>query len=120
LGKIFNRFQDEKLLFVYFSDHGEVITEQKHGHNFTPPCKSEYEIPFVIFSSISNKRLIELQALNQENKINLESLPQIIKYVIGVDNNISKISTKNHVIAMEPKGRYELEQKDYNKIEYCK
>ena len=120
LSEIYKRFKGEKLLFVYFSDHGEVVSEEESGHGYSPPYKDEYEIPFVIFSSLPNERLFELQKLNQEKIFNLESMTQSIKYVLGIENNISKISTATQVAVNKPGNSSKTNQFDYNKLKYFK
>ncbi len=120
LSEVYKRFKEEKLLFIYFSDHGEVVSEEECGHGYSPPYKDEYEIPFVIFSSVPNERLFELQKLNQKKIINLESMSQSIKYVLGIENNISKVSTATHVAVNKPGNSTKTNQFDYNKLKYFK
>ena len=79
-----------------------------------PPYKDEYDIPFVIYSSVKNTKIDELYAKNKKGYFNLENLNYIIKYLSGIteDNNISYSSD---VFAVQPKNIF-----DYNKLEYYK
>jgi len=120
LSEVYKKFKDEKLLFVYFSDHAEVVSEKECGHGYSPAYKDEYEIPFVIFSNVSNERLSELKKLNQEKIINLESMPYLIKYVVGIEHNISKVSTATHISVIQPGNGSKTTQYDYNKLKYFK
>ena len=113
LSEIYKRFKDEKLLLVYFSDHGEVVSEEKYGHNYSPSHKEEYEVPFVVFSTIPNNRLMDLKILNQQKEINLESMSQSIKYILGIDHNISKISNETHIVELKPINKTNMNQHDY-------
>ena len=84
--KIIQYFSEnnQKLLVIYESDHGEVVNTDKHGHGFFPSFKDEYEIPLVIFSNIKNDRLDMLSNKNRKKLFNLENLNYLIKYVAGI------------------------------------
>lgn len=120
LSEIYKRFKDEKLLFIYFSDHAEVVSEKECGHGYSPAYRDEYEIPFVIFSNVPNERLVKLQKLNQEKIINLESLSHIIKYILGIEPDMSNISTATHMSVIQPGSGSKRTQHDYNKLKYFK
>jgi len=96
--KIFNKNKDN-ILLVYFSDHGEVVSEQKHGHGFAPGYKDEYDVPLIIYSSVNNKYLYSLK---KENKIiNLESLGDIIVNTLN-NNNKKEISNSYEILNVSP------------------
>ena len=120
LSEIYKRFKDDKLLFVYFSDHGEVVSEDECGHGYSPAYKDEYEIPFVIYSSVPNERLSKLEKLNQEKIINLESMSHLIQYAVGMEDNISKLSTSTHISVIQPGNGSKTRQYDYNQLKYFK
>ncbi len=117
---IAEKFKNKKILIVYISDHGEVISGKnrdgrgKGGHGFLPPYKDEYDIPFVIYSSVDNLRIDELYADNKKGYFNLENLNYIIEYISGIreDNNISY---SNNIFAVQPKNIF-----DYNKLKFHK
>lgn len=102
LEKIFNKFKDSKFLFIYLSDHGELIDISKNGHGFIPPYKDEYEIPLFIYSSDKNNKLEELQEINKNNIFNMESFNELVEYTTGIDGNITKISNSTNVFAVDP------------------
>ena len=81
LSKIFNLFKKEKLLFVYTSDHGEVVTELKSGHGFIPAYKDEYLVPLVLWGE-------DINDINNNQMINTESFNYLIRYLVGIDNKI--------------------------------
>ena len=109
--------KDEKVLFIYFSDHGEVMADDGNinkigGHGFNPAYKEEYEVPFVIYSSIDNPRLNKLLEKNKEHYFNMENLNYMIEYISGIreDDNVSYSS---NVFTLEPKNII-----DYEKLKY--
>lgn len=115
--KVFHYFSknNEKILLIYISDHGEVVNPKKQGHGFCyPPYKDEYEVPFVIYSSIKNKRIDRIYKYNQKNTINLENLNYIIKYISGISNRF-EISNSNTVLGINPQNLFE-----YDKLMYYK
>lgn len=81
----------KKLLVIYLSDHGEIVSQKKHGHGFLHPHKNEYQIPFIIYSSIKNNRISKIVNDNKKHYFNEENFNYIIKYISGIsnDNNIS-------------------------------
>jgi len=104
--------QKKSLLLVYISDHGEVVSELKYGHGFYPGThKDEYEIPFIVYSSIANTRLDNLMLKNNK-KINIENFKSIINYITGKDPNL-QISYSKDVIAVDPRNIIE-----YNKLKF--
>jgi glucan phosphoethanolaminetransferase (alkaline phosphatase superfamily) len=115
IGKIFNRFKDQKILFIYLSDHAEIINNQTHGHGRNPPFKDEFNIPLIIYSSINNKQIDDIYKNNQMHIYNMESFNLIVKYLVGLENNISKISNNTHVLSIKPSNIF-----DYDKLENYK
>ncbi len=109
-----NKFHNKKILFVYTSDHGEVVSEDKHGHGYLPPFKDEYDIPFVIYSNIENDRIDELYQSNQKRYFNLENLNYMIEYISGI-NDDNNVSYSSDVFAIDPKNIF-----DYDKLEFYK
>jgi len=122
ISKIYNYFHtnynNENILMVYFSDHGEVISKNKYGHSFSPSYKEEYEIPFIIYSSKKNKFLDTLK--NKNNKpINLESLEQIIvntlngseKYKVSYNTNVVCVTPSN-IVNYNKLKRFRIEPSD--------
>ncbi len=114
---IANKFKDHKVLIIYVSDHGEVVSEnkgQRNGHGYFPPYKDEYDIPFVIYSSVSNDRIEELYNNNKKGYFNLENLNYMIEYMSGIRND-SNISYSSDVFSLKPKNIF-----DYDKLKFYK
>ncbi|HIC13014.1 MAG TPA: phosphoethanolamine transferase [Sulfurimonas sp.] len=101
LGEILKSFsKNKKTLFVYFSDHGEVVSPDKAGHGYYPSYKDEFDIPFIMYSGIVNPRLRFNE--NNQKRLNGESINHILEYVIGItqDKNFSYSDT---VFSLTPK-----------------
>lgn len=109
-----HKFKNKKILFVYTSDHGEVVSENKAGHGMSSTSRDEYDVPFVIYSNIKNSRIDKLYELNLKKRFNLENLNYMIEYISGIRND-ANISYSNDIFSMEPKNIL-----DYNKLEYYK
>jgi heptose-I-phosphate ethanolaminephosphotransferase len=108
--------QGKKVLFVYSSDHGEFIGENLEigGHGRVSPFKDEYEIPFIVYSTIENKRIDVLLKKNQKGYFNLENLNYMIEYISGIRED-ANISYSSKVMAAEPSNIY-----DYNRLKFYK
>ncbi len=118
IGQLYNffvkKFPNQNILLVYTSDHGEMVSNQEAGHGYTPPYKEEYDVPFVIFSSVSNPRIDEIVEMNKKGMINLESLFEILEYVTGLKNDL-KISYSKDVNCLEPENIYNYDELSYSK-----
>ena len=107
--RVFNyflqRFPNEKILFVYISDHGEVVSKNKFGHGFFSPYKDEYDVPFLVYSNIKNSRIDTLYQKNKNRYLNLENLNYMIDYISGIRNDLN-ISYSNKVFSLEPENLF--------------
>jgi len=103
LERIFKYFmvRNKKVLIIYLSDHGEVVSEQKHGHGFVPSYKNEYEVPFIIYSSIPNKRLQKIKDHYSNTPLNLENFKNYVEYLSYMRDDIN-ISNRSNVISLTP------------------
>jgi heptose-I-phosphate ethanolaminephosphotransferase len=105
-------FKDKNILFIYTSDHGQVVSEEKHGHGFIPAFKDEYDVPFIIYSNIKNNRIDELYKNNQKKYFNLENLNYMIEYISGINDDLN-ISYSSKVFGLEPGNIF-----DYDKLDF--
>jgi len=103
---------ENKLLIIYISDHAEVIDKNKYGHGYLPTFKDEYEIPLVIYSSIYNPRIDELQRLNKKHYFNHENMSSIINWITGINNDVN-VSYSSSVFSLSPRNI-----RNYTKMEY--
>ena len=100
---IYDSFPKNNFLFVYVSDHGEVV---RKGHGFLPPFRDEYEIPLVVLSSHKNSFLDEMKNLNKASIFNTEGFNDFIKSIAGINEERKKISTKEHIFSVSPQNIY--------------
>jgi heptose-I-phosphate ethanolaminephosphotransferase len=114
--KIVNYFhkRGDSFLVIYFSDHGEVVSESKHGHGYFPSYKEEYEIPFCIYSSINNSQLKDFYKKNNNRLINAENMNSYIKYISGITDEVN-ISYATKVFSLDPKNI--IDYKELNSYE---
>jgi len=114
IGKIFETLvkQDKKVLVIYVSDHGEIVELSKNGHGFSSPHKDEYDVPFVIYSTIHNERLDYLKEQNKKHYFNLENMYSMVQYISGASDELN-LSRGSKVIAVDPKYIF-----DYDKLDY--
>jgi len=111
LKKIFKHFSNnKKILLIYFSDHGEVVSNNKSGHGYYPGYKDEYDIPFIMYSTISNNRLKFSE--KKRTKLNGESINKILEYVIGISND-NNFSYSSEVFSLSPKNKINYEDLDF-------
>ena len=102
LQELYNRFKDTNVLWIYLSDHAEVVSLKRHGHGFVPASKDEYEIPLIMYSSLPNENLTKLFTKNHSTVFNMESFNHLVKSVAGIENNVSNFSKSTEVITSEP------------------
>ena len=112
--QIFQYFlkDSEKVLIVYFSDHGEVVNAYKDGHGLLPTYKDEYEIPLLVYSSIDNPRIIKLLEKNKTKFFNAENMNYFIEYISGISDD-ANISYSSQIFAIDPKNI-----RDYNQLKF--
>lgn len=101
LSQIYERYKKERLLIIYLSDHGENISLDNNGHGFVPSYKDEYSIPFVVYSSVKNPRLDEIQHDNKKGTFNLENFNSMIQYISGISNH-KNLSYSHDVMSIDP------------------
>ena len=86
MAEIYKRFSQYRTLFVFTSDHGEVVSLELHGHGFLRPSyKEEYQIPLVIGSSIKNDKLESVHRESEAKLVNGSQLNRLIRYIIDID-----------------------------------
>lgn len=90
LSRLFELFPAEDFLFVYVSDHGEVVRNAGpsgqvalHGHGFSPAFRAEFEIPLVAWAS-RIERLQTVKSLAGERQINADSFDDFLRYLVGI------------------------------------
>ena len=110
--KIIEHFKHEKILLIYVSDHSEVMRSDENGHGFLPAYQDEYEVPFLIYSSIENRRIDEFAQANHSKRINMENYNYMVQYLSGIskDNNVSYSS---EVFSVHPENMVNFDTLEY-------
>jgi len=98
ISEIYKRVNNDNALYIYLSDHGEIISEM--GHGFSPSFKEEYEIPLFIWSK-KQEKITEIYKEAKGKTINVESIFHILKFLSGIDNKL-EISYSSKVLSVLP------------------
>lgn len=101
-----------KVLVIYFSDHGEVVTNQMHGHGYLPTFADEYDIPLIVYSNVQNQRINDLKLKNTTRRINAESLNYFITYLAGTSHE-NNISYAPEVFSLDPDNVFTYDELHY-------
>ncbi len=86
LSQMYRLFPPEEFLFVYVSDHGDLVRGPgpgDYGHGYSPAYKAEYEVPLVAWSA-KPERLQTVRAMAQGRQINTDSFEEFVRYLIGM------------------------------------
>ena len=98
LRDLFEVFPRQSLLFMYGSDHGEVLLESEmFGHGFVPSYQNEYRIPLLVWSS-DGERLSRLTGYIGERTVNTESFDRIVRFLAGIEPDPSGVSFGRQVM----------------------
>ena len=108
LSQIFDKLDKDSLLFVYTSDHGEVVSSEVFGHGISPGYKAEYDIPLVIWSS-NTKKLNNILRLNKTTLLNGSNLYELLRYLVDIDP-ILAVSNDDTVSEVGPDNLVSYEQ----------
>jgi len=99
LEQLYDIVKKDDSLFVYFSDHAELVTKTRHVHGMLQPNKDVYEVPLVILSSMPNQLLEDINT----SFINLDSLNNIVLFISGLKEKLeSKLVNSDLVSAVNP------------------
>ena len=112
ISEIYKKFDNESLLLIYVSDHGEVV---RQGHGFMHPYKDEYEIPLIALSSYKNPRLKILKEMNNDVTFNMEDFNRFVRIASGMERHEYDISTSNYIFSIEPRNVYSFDELAYFK-----
>ena len=108
LSEIYENFRSDDLLFVYVSDHGEVVTNEEFGHGYYPSYRDEFRIPLIVWSK-HEERPSKVMESSRGRVINTESFDHLLTYLIGMDNEAG-LSFSRSVFSLDPA----------NKMDYAK
>jgi glucan phosphoethanolaminetransferase (alkaline phosphatase superfamily) len=107
LAELYRRFGPDESLFIYASDHGEVVTDRVFGHGFSPGFREEYDVPLAIWTR-DPSGVRELRTALGGMKLNLESFDDLVSYLVGSSSAL-KASTSGVVSNLSPQNRVRYE-----------
>jgi heptose-I-phosphate ethanolaminephosphotransferase len=100
LSELHGRFGRDDVLFVYVSDHGEVVANHFYGHGFSPGYREEYLTPLLVWTRDA-AAVNRAKAAANGARINLESFDDLVLYLVGATATPA-LSTSEVVINLGP------------------
>ena len=100
LEKLYQHFESDKTLFVYVSDHGQIVSNSKFGSGFLPGYREEYRTPLLIWT-VDGASIARVQNMLDGKQLNLESFDDLMRYLVGI-STAPKLSTRKLVAVLSP------------------
>lgn len=100
LSQLYKNFYDDNLLFIFVSDHGQVVSNEEHGSGFDPAYKEEYRIPLLVWTKDS----ASMDKIYEEiggRTLNTSSFQNIVRFLVGA-SSLPAISTSKNVSTLLP------------------
>jgi hypothetical protein len=112
LSKLYEHFKGKKLLMLYFSDHGEIV-KKGGGHGFNPPFRDEYDVPFLLLSTIENPYLEKMKMDNEKKRFNLDDFPCYLRNLLN-GKEVCRPRNGEKVMAVTPSNLFRYEELPYS------
>jgi glucan phosphoethanolaminetransferase (alkaline phosphatase superfamily) len=100
LSELYRLFAGGRLLFVYLSDHGQMVSETKFGSGYLPGYQEEYRTPLLVWTN-DRPAIDAVRAELGGRRLNLESLDNLLRYLLGMSAS-PQISTSTRVSVLTP------------------
>jgi heptose-I-phosphate ethanolaminephosphotransferase len=100
IADLYDRFDGEDLLFIYFSDHGQLVTNNRSGSGFFPGYKEEFRVPLLIWTD-DGKAIDQIRSAIGDKKLNMSSFSDLAQYLVGTTDQLN-ISTSEMVSVLAP------------------
>jgi glucan phosphoethanolaminetransferase (alkaline phosphatase superfamily) len=100
LSDLYERFSGGSLLFIYVSDHGQLVSDDKFGSGTLPGYQEEYRTPLLIWSD-DDAAIAALRDSIGEDRLNLESFDDVVRYLTGLAPTL-RVSTRTTVSVLTP------------------
>jgi glucan phosphoethanolaminetransferase (alkaline phosphatase superfamily) len=95
LSELHRRFQGGSVLFVYVSDHGQMVSEERFGSGSMPGYKEEFRTPLLIWTD-DEESISSLRKAIGGGRLHLESFDDVMRYLIGLTPDL-RVSTRDAV-----------------------
>ncbi len=100
LSKLHEGFAGDSTLFVYVSDHGQIVSEDNFGSGFMPGYQEEFRTPMLIWSG-DEAAIAKVRSTLRGARLNLESFDDVMRYLVGLDPE-PRLSTSERVSILKP------------------
>jgi glucan phosphoethanolaminetransferase (alkaline phosphatase superfamily) len=110
LSELYRRFAGGSLLFIYVSDHGQLVSESKFGSGFMPGYKEEFRTPLLVWTE-DHAAVKAIRDAIGDSRLNLESFDDVVRYLVGMTLT-PQVSTREAVSILTPDY-----VKDYSELE---
>ncbi len=100
LSELYRRFEGGRLLFVYVSDHGQMVSESQFGSGFLPGYQEEFRTPLLVWTD-DHAAIDAVRAELGDRRLNLESLDNLLRYLLGMSAS-PQVSTSTRVSVLTP------------------
>lgn len=100
LSRLYDRFAGGSLLFIYVSDHGQMVTEKRFGSGFLPGYREEFRTPLLIWTD-DNAAVQAIRDAIGDRRLNLESFDDVVRYLVGASSTL-RASTRQTVSILRP------------------
>ena len=110
LSELYSRFSGGSVLFIYVSDHGQMVTETHFGSGFLPGYQEEFRTPLLIWTH-DDAAVQAIRDAIGDSRLNLESFDDVVRYLVGMSPT-PRISTRQSVSIVRPDN-----VRDYSELE---
>ena len=100
LSDLYRRFAGGSLLFIYVSDHGQVVSNGLHGSGFSPGYQEEFRAPLLVWTA-DTAAIETLRRAIGGSRVNLESFDDIVRYLSGLSTTL-EVSSRSTVSVLTP------------------
>jgi glucan phosphoethanolaminetransferase (alkaline phosphatase superfamily) len=100
LSRLYQQFDGKATLFVYASDHGQVVSNGLFGSGFSPGYQEEFRTPLLVWTA-DHAAIDEIRTSLGGMRLNLESFDDVIRYLAGMTTEL-RVSTRPTVSVLTP------------------
>jgi glucan phosphoethanolaminetransferase (alkaline phosphatase superfamily) len=110
LSRLYEQFKGDATLFVYASDHGQVVSNGLFGSGFSPGYQEEFRAPLLVWTA-DQDAIHEIRRALGGMRLNLESFDDVVRYLAGMTAD-PQVSTRPTVSVLIPDNL-----KDYRELD---
>jgi glucan phosphoethanolaminetransferase (alkaline phosphatase superfamily) len=100
LARLHELLYDDATLFVYVSDHGQIVSDSAFGSGFLPGYREEFRSPLLIWTS-DGPSMARVRSELGTARLNLESFDNLISFLAGMSPSPG-LSTRDLVAVLGP------------------